>query len=270
MGVDIILTMLLVVTVGFLMFRARRVHQRLARLEQQNRYEIPPARRLAIENSILAIMYRDGKHDRCAGVAFFVSPTVAITVEHALNKRAKRVTCVRPADNARLVFEVLSRNPELDFAVLRLVSGQPVSPHHLPIPRRVELNGDPGLKDDDVFLVSCNISTAEGIPGVKSLGLSWHLARFIRSHANHFVYHCRAFSGETDGSIVVARGTGDLVGFHRELVNQAREQIEHTERANRRLTDVQASVKSLINGKTLGGFIGIRADAEELKRLLPP
>ena len=58
----------------------------------------PPARRATIEASILAIQ-RDGVE---AGVAFFVSPTMALTVAHNLRvgasaRHVKGITCVRPS-----------------------------------------------------------------------------------------------------------------------------------------------------------------------------
>ena len=58
----------------------------------------PPARRATIEASILAIL-RDGVE---AGVAFFVSPTMALTVAHNLRvgasaRHVKGITCVRPS-----------------------------------------------------------------------------------------------------------------------------------------------------------------------------
>ncbi len=53
---------------------------------EEVRYDIPPARRITIEGSIIAVL-RDGVE---AGVAFFVSPTKALTVAHNLRTPGNR------------------------------------------------------------------------------------------------------------------------------------------------------------------------------------
>ena len=73
-----------------------------------------------------------GRGEAEAGVAFFVSPTTALTVAHNLQvdaaggsarRHLTRVTCVRPGDDARFSFEVVALDADLDFAVLRLRAG---------------------------------------------------------------------------------------------------------------------------------------------------
>ena len=63
---------------------ARRTRALMDELREEVRYDIPPARRATIEGSILAVLRGAGAGEAEAGVAFFVSPTTAITVAHNL------------------------------------------------------------------------------------------------------------------------------------------------------------------------------------------
>ena len=202
--------------------QAREAREALRSLTEELRHEIPPAQRARIEGSILAVVR--GKVE--AGVAFFVSPTTALTAAHNLGvggsttRLVKTVTCVRAEDRARFVFAVAALDAKLDIAVLRLRAGERSSAHFLTVPRSIGVApGDKGM-----FLVTCNIRMAAEAPEIASVGIAWHQARIVSLHPNNFVYDSVAFDGDSGGAVVDAR-TGAVIGLHCELVNAARELI---------------------------------------------
>jgi len=259
--IALFLLLILLALVGLLLRREARLEARLESLREEVRYDIPPARRAAIEGSILAVLRGSSE----AGVAFFVSPTTALTAAHnlraggAASRFAKTAACVRPdSGGARLVFDVVALEAALDFAVLRLRAGQPPSPHFLELPAAGGFASTPG--DKGVFLVTCNIHVAAEAPEPEAatVGVAWHHARVVRFHPQHVLYDAHAFDGDSGGALVIAR-SGVVIGLHRELVNAARELLEHKGSAGERLNAVEQSVQSLIRGTTFG-CIGVRLD----------
>jgi len=231
---------------------------------EELRHEIPPKQRSRIEGSILAVLR--GKKE--AGVAFFISPTTALTAAHNLGvsgsttRHVKTVTCVRAEDRVRCTFVVAALDAKLDCAVLRLCSGERPSVHYLTVPRSIDVApGDRGM-----FLVACNIRMAKELPEISSVGVAWHQARIVSLHPNNFVYDSVAFDGDTGGAVVVAR-TGAVIGLHIELVNAARERITWKENGGERLNTIEESVKSLIHGSS-SGCVGVRLDSVIVRGLL--
>jgi S1-C subfamily serine protease len=248
---------------------SQRLAALVANLRDEVRYDIPPARRVTIEGSILAVLRSDGKKKAAAaGVAFFISATAALTVAHNLpntsgsrRRPLQMVTCVRPSDGARFTFDVVALDADLDFAVLRLRVGAP-SANFLTVSRSISVTaGEKG-----VFLVTCNIRMAAEAPDVSSVGVAWHHARVVRFHPHNFLFDSPAFDGDSGGAIVVAR-TGEVIGLHRELVNAARELLEQKASADVRLNRVEASVRSLIRGSS-SGCVGVRLDSDIARSLL--
>ena len=206
-----------------------------------------------------------GEAEAEAGVAFFISSTAALTVAHNLisasGSRLKKVTCVRPSDGARFTFDVRVLDADLDFAVLRLRTGIP-SAQFLTVSRSTGV----AAGDKGVFLVTCNIRMAAEAPDAASIGVAWHHARVVRFHPHNFLYDSPAFDGDSGGAIVVAR-TGEVIGLHKELVNAARELIEHKATVGERLNRVEASVQSLIKGSSFG-CVGVRLDSDTVHGFL--
>lgn len=241
----------------------RRTNDALRRIEEEVRYEIPPSRRKVIEGSILTVMRRVGTKSEPCGVAFFVSATCALTAAHTLEDGLKRVTCVLPSNRGKLEFDVVARDGMLDFAVLKLRPGHPVSSSFLKMPSP----GDPPASGEvSVFLVTCHFAMTAEATNVNALGISWHKARVIRYHDHHFMYDAQAFNGDAGGAIVVAR-TGEMLGLHQELINHARELIEQAEGLDEELDAMQVSIKSLIQGTSFG-CLGLRMDLTEVKTAL--
>lgn len=240
----------------------------VAELRDEVRYDIPPARRATIEGSILAVLRGAGAAEAEAGVAFFVSSTAALTVARNLvsaqgsrRSHLQKVTCVRPSDGARFTFDVAALDADLDFAVLRLRVGAP-SAHFLSVSRGIGVEaGEKG-----VFLVTCNIRMATEAPDAASVGVAWHHARVVRFHPHNFLYDSPPFDGDSSGAIVVAR-TGEVIGLHKELINAARELLEHKATVGERLSRVEVSVQSLIKGSSFG-CVGVRLDSDIARGLL--
>jgi hypothetical protein len=237
-------------------------------LSDEVRYDIPPARRATIEGSILAVLRGAGEAE--AGAAFFISSTAALTAARNLllasgSRRGhlKKVTCVRPSDGARFTFDVAALDADLDFAVLRLCVGAP-SAHFLTVSRSIGV----AAGDKGVFLVTCNIRMAAEVPDddVASVGVAWHHARVVRIHPHSFLYDSPPFDGDAGGAVVVAR-TGEVIGLHKELVNAARELLEHKVTVGERLSRVEVSVQSLIKGTSFG-CIGVRLDSDLARGLI--
>ena len=248
--------------------RARALLALVAELREEVRYDIPPARRAAIEGSILAVFRGAGRDAAEAGVAFFVSPTAALTVAHNLGvagsarRHVGKVACVRPSDGARFAFDVVALDADLDCAVLRLRTGAP-SAHFLTVSR-----GGIGVAagDEGAFLVACNVRMAAEAPDAASVCAAWHRARVVRVHPHTFLYDAPSFNGDSDGAIIVAR-TGDVIGLHKELANAARELLKHKATVGERLSRVEASVQSLIKGSS-SGCVGVRLDCDVARSLL--
>jgi hypothetical protein len=241
--------------------RVVQVDKRVGKVEEDLRYEIPPTQRVIIDHSILAMHNVKGGG---VGVAFFVTPTMALTADHALPFKGHRshVTCVRNKDGKHFVFKVVKRDPGLDFAVLRLIYGQEESAYHLTIPSHVEeVAGEKGL-----FLVTCNLSMAKEAPDVTSVGVAIHAARVVKLHDHHFMYDSSAFDGDSGGAIVLGR-TGEVIGMHQQLVNRARDLIKQTEDMEEALNTVQVLVKSLIQSSAFG-CVGLRIDADQVRLAL--
>ena len=88
----------------------------------------------------------------------------------------------------------------------------------------------------------------------------------MRFHPHNFLYDAPPFDGDSGGAIVVAR-TGEVIGLHKELVNAARELLEHKATVGERLNRVEVSVQSLIRGSSFG-CVGVRVDSDVARRLL--
>lgn len=262
---------LVIIALLFLLLRGRESHdaqtelRALLELRDEVRYYMPPSRRAAIEGSILAIV-RSGTD---AGVAFFISPTAALTAARNLAVRGggsshrARVECERPGDGTRLHFDVVALDADLDFAVLRLCAGGRPSPHFLTLSRGLTVAaGDGGL-----FLVTCNVRTAAGAPDAPAVGVAWHDARVVRVHPRHVLFDSPVFDGDSDGAIVVVARSGEVIGLHTELVSAARERLQLRADGGERLGAVEESVGALVSGCSVG-CVGVRIDSDAARGLL--
>ena len=70
-----------------ILVHTRALARRVDELRDEVRYDIPPARRAIFEGSILTLPRGAGASEAEAGVAFFVSPTAALTAAHTRGAR---------------------------------------------------------------------------------------------------------------------------------------------------------------------------------------
>lgn len=236
----------------------------IARVKDDIRYDILPSRRAAIKGSIVAIL----RNHKEVGVAFFISPTMALTAAHNLLARptgtslVSSVLCQRPdGDGEAFTFDVAAHDTSLDFAVLRLRKDERPSQHYLPPQNWNEVQDDKGM-----FLVTCNIRLALEASDITRVSVTIRPAYVTNVHPHHLLYDAQAFDGDSGGAVVIGR-SGKVVGLHKELVNAARELIRQKEDAGERLKSIEVSVKSLIVGSS-HGCIGVRVDSDTASRLI--
>jgi hypothetical protein len=241
-----------------------RLEEEMTRLKEDIRYDIPPSRRTLIKGSIVVIL----RNRRKVGVAFFISPTVALTAAHNLTARAgasalvSTVVCQRPdGDKEALTFDVAAHDTLLDFAVLRLQKTERPSRHYLPIHN---LNDEEVHKG--VFFATCHISEALEAIDNTCVSVTIREVYITKVHSHLLRYDAHAFNGDSDGAVVIMR-SGKIVGLHKELVNAAREVIRQKDDVGIRLNSIEESVKSLIAGTT-HGCIGVRVDSKIAHELI--
>lgn len=95
---------------------------------------------------------------------------------------------------------------------------------------------------------------------------AWVERAVEKLHTHNFLYDSPPFDGDSGGAIVVAR-TGAVIGLHKELVNAARELIEHKGGVGDRLNAAELSLQSLIRGTSVG-CVAVRTDSEDVQRAL--
>lgn len=240
----------------------RSTKEALRSIKEDLRYDIPPSRRANIKGSIVVII-RDQKK---VGVAFFITPTVALTAAHNLTICAgstlvKTVVCQRP-NGARKIcnFDVAAYDLSLDIAVLHLRKAETPSLHFIPIINLEEDQDDKGL-----FLATCHIHSERETSDTR-LSVIFRRAHFIDEHKNHLHYDAPNFNGDSDGAVVIGR-SGKVLGLHKELASAAREFIRHKEGVEEPLNLNDLSVKTLIAG-SFCGCIGVRVDSNTVRNLI--
>ena len=259
---------LLVILLGVLVVLLLQLREGQSRLRDEVRYDIPPSLRARITGSIVAIVRGSSE----TGVAFFISPRVALTVAHNLllasspTSVMRRVNCVRPGvrpsiGEATFAFDVVAHDTKLDFAVLRLRAGERASAHYLPVH-----SAEDALGDNSVFLVTCNIRLAHEAPDITCVSVTIRRAHVTNVHEHHVLYDAQAFDGDSGGALIIGR-SGEVIGLHKEAVNAARELIEQKEALDERLDSVELSVKALVQG-TAYGCIGVRVDSNTARDLI--
>jgi hypothetical protein len=68
---------------------------------------------------------------------------------------------------------------------------------------------------------------AKEVPHATSVGVAWQPAVTSMSRGHrHFLYLAQTFDGNSGGAVVVGR-TGEVIGLHQQLVNQAAEVVRH-------------------------------------------
>ncbi|KAF0717999.1 Aste57867_1963 [Aphanomyces stellatus] len=154
------------------------------------------------------------------GMGVFLSPTLAVTFDHNLTAKhtvGGRVTLALK-DDVMDAIEVVARNSELDFAILRAFE-----PRSFIAP----WNGSPDALESryDLVLASLRLGIDEyQAPYQGKLGFAPAACIAISHHKRHIMYSCPTYAGDSGAALVLKDGL--LVGIHLKTINALREEIE--------------------------------------------
>ena len=172
------------------------------------------------------------------GVAFFISPTRALTCRHTLSaernfgkKNPKTVQIVSVGD-VEIEMKVADSNEDFDFAYLDATDSNFKSSFLkiAPIPKNPQFV--------DLFMLHWSFEYANRyklIAGFKPK-CATHLAHIVLVTDHHFAYDTVSYGGDSGGAIILKK-TGEVIGMHLETMNSAIERKE--------LNEVEASLESL-------------------------
>ncbi|KAH9261194.1 hypothetical protein BASA81_000898 [Batrachochytrium salamandrivorans] len=200
------------------------------------------------------------------GVAFYISPTRALTALHSLIPisttdplensavfqlaRSLEVTLKRE-DGSLLKVKVVRCDKKYDYALLE--SAAPVE-HFL----KVGPAPPPGTLRE-CFLLTWDIGLAQ--ERKVAPGFSVHRATVSRLSTHHIAYDANTFDGDCGGALILKQDF-TVIGMHQETINRALELERLTNDFGGRLSDGENSVESLIRGLS-SGAMGLRLEAFE-------
>ncbi|KAH9082756.1 hypothetical protein LEN26_021209 [Aphanomyces euteiches] len=180
------------------------------------------------------------------GIGVFFSPTLAVTCDHNLTEE-HTVGCpltLAMKNDEREVVEVVARNSELNFAILK-ASG----PRSFIAP----WNGSPEALESRYDLVLASFRL--GIVEYQALGFAPAACIAISHHKRHIMYACPAYAGDSGAALILKDGF--LVGIHLETINALREEIERKKVIKDRLNDVEQSQDMIVRSGLAQGCLGI-------------
>ncbi|KAH9244346.1 hypothetical protein BASA81_018242 [Batrachochytrium salamandrivorans] len=199
------------------------------------------------------------------GVAFFVSPTRALTALHNLipiietdplddsavfQLASSLEVILKRDDGSTLQVKVVACNKQYDYAVL----GSAV-----PVKHFLTIGPAPDILDlEECILLTWGIGLADELE--TDPGFTVHQARIMRQSAHHITYDAETFDGDCGGALILTRNC-TVIGMHQETVNRARERkrlnLEDKRSDKQRMED---SVDSLIASSSKGA-VALRLDA---------
>ena len=193
----------------------------------------------------------DGVH-KGVGMGVFFSPTLAVTCDHNLTEE-HTVGSLVPLGlkNEKANIEVVARNPELDFAILKASK-----PRSFIAP----WNGNPvHLKGrSDLVLASYRLGIDDYQEPYKGeLGFAPAACIAISTHKRHIMYSCPTYAGDSGAALIVKDGF--LVGIHLETINALREELERKKVIKDRLNDVEQSLDMIVRSGLAQGCSGLLA-----------
>jgi hypothetical protein len=148
--------------------------------------------------------------DEPVGVAFFVSPDVALTVAHNIKdiSLGVKVSLCRPG-NIKIESTVIKFDEKIDYAYLRVVKGTP---------EQNFLTIAPIVADNEALLISYGIAAAQEVEGQPAIITHRvHISGLLPP--NLFMYDVMAFDGDSSSAIVVGP-SGNVIGMHVEHLNR--------------------------------------------------
>jgi S1-C subfamily serine protease len=196
------------------------------------------------------------------GCAIFISPTVAVTCFHNVEGHQGEVIPGMLEDGTRVNFKV--REPSTDDKALDIVSlevhGEDARPvkHFLPLSMTALFRGQPAV------VLSFQVAIQEELENSFSLGVGFVTSTVFKASKHHVLLQTATFRGDSGAAVVLA--DGKLIAMNVAGINAARERLKHWEDVEEdegvklRLTDVKASVDSLV-GDLAQGSLAVRSSA---------
>ncbi|RLN02691.1 hypothetical protein BBJ28_00016351 [Nothophytophthora sp. Chile5] len=212
-------------------------------------YFILPETREKVAKAVFVIVEED--RDR-AGIRLgvFFSPTLAVTCAHNLTEQQRVGSLVYLALKEEMAnVEVVARNSELDFAILK--SSEP----------RSFIAPWSGSPDDlesrcDLVLASFRLGIDEyRAPYSGKLGFAPAACISISRRKRHLVYSCPTYAGDSGAALIVKDGY--LVGIHLETINALRENLDRKKIIKDRLNDVEESLDNIVRSGLAQGCSGL-------------
>lgn len=190
------------------------------------------------------------------GVAFFISPTRALTALHSLipisttaplddsavlQLASSLEVILKRDDGSTLNVKVTRCDKAHDYALLESAS---------PVEHFLTIGHMPGVFNrEECFLLTWGVSLKQDL----ERGFTVHPAQVLHQSAHHIMYNADTFDGDCGGALLLMRNC-IVLGVHQDTVNRVHE------RKRLRLEDKEDSVGRLIRNCVRGG-VALRLDA---------
>ncbi len=176
------------------------------------------------------------------GVGVFVTAITAVTVAHNLNG-ADTVMVYFPESRERVKLDVVRRNEEYDYAVLRCTEHRP----HL----QLYTGPNADLVGEGLAMCAFQIGILEELPEFStSMGVMPANGVKLSKHGHHLVYASSTWPGDSGAALVMYDGR--LVGLHVAGVNSLQEKFDRMHSMEARLTAVEDSLESAARSVATG------------------
>ncbi|RLN81499.1 hypothetical protein BBJ28_00011958 [Nothophytophthora sp. Chile5] len=212
-------------------------------------YFILPETREKVAKAVFVLVDEDDDHAG-VGIGVFFSPTLAVTCDHNLTQQHTVGSSAPLALKEELAdVEVVARNSELDFAILK--SSRP----------RAFIAPWSGSPDDlesrcELVLASFRLGIDEyQAPYKGKLGFAPAACIAVSSHRRHIMYSCPTYAGDSGAALLVKDGC--LVGIHQETINALREDLDRKKVIEDRLNDVEESPDNIVRSGLAQGCSGL-------------
>ncbi|GMF11917.1 unnamed protein product [Phytophthora lilii] len=216
-------------------------------------YFILPETREKVAQAAFVITEEDEGHTGVGSGVFF-SPTLAVTCNHNLTEQHSVGSVVPLAFKEEMVnVEVVARNSELDFAILKSNKPRPFIAPWSGNPVDLELRFD-------LVLASFRLGITEHrAPYPGKLGFAPATCIAISPHRSHILYSCPIYAGDSGAALILKDGF--LVGLHLETINALREKMDRKKVTKARLNAAEKSLEHIVRSGLTQGCSGLLAHA---------
>jgi hypothetical protein len=217
------------------------------RVESAPIYFILPETREKVAKAVFVIV---GEGQVGVGMGVFFSSTLAVTCDHNLTEEHPVGSMVLVAlEGGTAIVEVVARNSELDFAILKSSEARSFIAPWSGSPDDLESRAD-------LVLASFRLGIDEyQEPYRGKLGFAPAACIAISRHKRHIMFSCPTYAGDSGAALIMKDGC--LVGIHQETINALREEMERKKVIKDRLTDVEESLDNIARSGLAQGCSGL-------------